>query len=110
MQKGMSMLVYVASRSSPHEQLCRYIRSVIDTSKETQLRIELLLDGMMLNNDSYETGHYRSSSALVRQVKARRQALDSGPLGSYLRRILILPQHERFAFDVCLNSLALSLL
>jgi hypothetical protein len=66
---------------------------------EIQLRIELIRDGMILNDDSYENQHRTTAaSSLIKQVKARREAL--GSLKPHLCRTLDLPQNGDFAFDV----------
>jgi hypothetical protein len=66
---------------------------------EIQLRIELIRDGMTLNNDSYGSKHQTTAaSSLMKQVKARRKAL--GSLKPHLCRSLDLPQNGDFAFDV----------
>jgi hypothetical protein len=66
---------------------------------DIQLRIELIRDGMTLNDDSYENQHQTTAaSSLIKQVKARREAL--GLLKAHLCRTLDLPQNGDFAFDV----------
>ena len=54
-----------------HLKICRHFKELIDASVELQLRIELAVDGYLLN--------YRGrlpASTLLRQVQAKRDAME----------------------------------